>query len=307
MAEVILETNTSLLNATDNCGNSSLISAIRYQNIPFSLEILRYLPDLSASGEGDRTALHWACFHGLVEIVREIVKQAESNLNVIDAQDCLGDSPVILAAQNKVNGSHDSIIEMLLKSGCNVKVQGQHGRALLHWIAIHGCNESTLSSLLGCDLDINSVDQDGNSSLILAVANRNHDLVSHLIEFQSCDVNLRGADGKSALHWACLRGNLEVVQNILDTNRCDLDLQDNEGNSSLILCAEYKSIKCFSELMKHNADVNLVNTKNRCALHWVAEAGQDCHNGRCVHVVCRVSSNLVCFNDTLLIELNNYF
>ena len=274
MVDIILEANEHLINKVDNLGNSALITAAKLRHEEFVLELLRHKPNLNLTGEQDRNVLHWVALNGLSQAIialsEELVQDPEMYRKIVNAQDCLGNTGVILAAQSR----QDDCVQYLLRIGCDVQIKGQYGRNLLQWLSIHGCSSETFQLVMTYEIDVNSLDDGNNSALVLATANRNYEIVGALLDyFSECDVNAQGTEGKCTLHWLAYRGNLHMLQKVLRTNKCNLNIQDEDGKTPLLTCAEFKRVQCFTELVNHGAKINLRSNSGISALHCVAEAG----------------------------------
>ena len=274
MVDIILEANEYVMNMLDSCGNSALIKAAKLGHEEFAIGLLKHNPNWHLTGEQDRNILHWAAVNGLNNLISALGKQLSEDpvicKKVINAQDCLGNTSIVLAAQCK----HDDCVQALLQISCDIRTKGQYGRNLLQWLCIHGCRSETFKLIKAYEMDVNSLDDDGNSALVLATANRNYEIVSALLDnFNDCDVNVQGTKQKCALHWLAMRGNLTMLKKILSTQRCNLNLRDDLGKTPLLTCAEHKRIQCFTELIKHGAKINLRTSNGISALHCVAEAG----------------------------------
>ncbi len=274
MVDVVLEANQHIMNWTDLMGNSALIASVKLGHTQFALQLLKYSPNLSLIGDQERNALHWAAENGLVQVVSRIGEQLQKDpelfAKVANVQDCLGNTSVVLATQNK----HDDCVQVLLQIGCDTAIKGQYGRNLLHWLAIHGCSAQTRQLIFTRKTEVNALDDESNSALVLAAANRNYEMLSDLLDhFDDCDVNIQGTEGRTALHWLALRGNLTMLQRILNTGRCSLDLQDGEGKTALLISAENSRVQCFTELIQKGAQLNVTGNYRTSVLHYVCEAG----------------------------------
>ena len=246
MVEIILEANKYIINSLDNCGNSALIRATKLGHEKFAVALLEHNPNWHLTGEQDRNVLHWAAVNGLSQFIITLSQQLKKDpvmcKKVINAQDCLGNTSVILAAQSK----HDGCAQALLQIGCDIRINGQYGRSLLHWLCIHGCSSETFRLVMASEMDVNSLDDDNNSALVLATANRNYEIVAALLDnFRDCDVNVQGTEQKCALHWLAMRGNLTMLQKMLGTQRCNLNLRDELGKTPLLTCAGIQTRSVF--------------------------------------------------------------
>jgi hypothetical protein len=74
-----------------------------------------------------------------------------------------------------------------------------------------------LELLLDYGVNINSADDNGNSSLQLASYDGDVEYLELLLKY-GADINKQNNDGNTALHYACLGGHIECVRSLLSAN-----------------------------------------------------------------------------------------
>ncbi|PVD27078.1 hypothetical protein C0Q70_12228 [Pomacea canaliculata] len=134
-----------------------------------------------------------------------------------------------------------------------------------------------------CDLlvtkpDLNLLDRDGLSvlhRLIMCPDSRFDSLLSRLLE-NGADVNLKTANGDTALHLATDHQKLRKVQYILrlahnsDEHCRNVDDKNREGNTAAILAARIENWHFLKLLLKHGANVNVLDSHQHSVLHILA-------------------------------------
>lgn len=78
--------------------------------------------------------------------------------------------------------------------------------------------------------NIDVVDSDGKSGLILSAINKKRKIMGYLVE-QQCDVNLRDKEGKTALHYAADNDDRETMLFLL-MNLADVSITDAQGKTA---------------------------------------------------------------------------
>jgi len=102
-------------------------------------------------------------------------------------------------------------------------------------------------------IDVNAVDTEGRSALMLACFNGHTRVIRTLLD-QSADPRLRDTEGRSALMYAATIDNLEVVQMLL-TAGSEINATDKaEGWTALMFAAGEGHLAVVSELLSAGAD-----------------------------------------------------
>lgn len=116
----------------------------------------------------------------------------------------------------------------------------------------------TVSQLLKRGIEAATVDQEGNSLLILAIKEGSLGTVKALLAARA-DVNSRNALGETALMLAALRGDLEVVRQLL-VHGADANPQGDW--TPLIYAAVKGSVEISRLLLAYGAQVNAAADSN---------------------------------------------
>jgi len=165
------------------------------------------------------TPLIWAADEGYVEVVEELLKHPEIQVNQPDKD---GYTALIWAADL----NQPEIVKMLV----------QHK-----------------------DIDVNATDVDGHTALIWATDKGNIEVVNHLLNHKDIDVNIQDNDGLSALMCAATMGQVEVAKRLLEVEEVEVNLQDyDEGHTALIAAVNKNLVKVVEALIEHpKLDLNL--------------------------------------------------
>ena len=117
----------------------------------------------------------------------------------------------------------------------NYRDNDDHGRTAMHWAALHD-DTQVLDILLNNNAEVNPRDNEGNTSLILAVTADGTGVAQTLLSLTNVEVNAKNNYGRTPLMEAAGKsGDYEMVKQLLKHQRTEINLQDNEGSTSLIL------------------------------------------------------------------------
>ncbi|KAH7359342.1 ankyrin repeat-containing domain protein [Plectosphaerella cucumerina] len=157
----------------------------------------------------DGSAIHAACRSGHTEVVRILLENkppANPNLGRGQYQ-----RPILAAT--KLN--RPEILEMLLKAGVDVKVCGTGDVSTPLINAAFGMSVDAAKSLIKAKADVNQVDSNRDTAIILASKKGKVDTLRLLID-NKADILYENPRGKSALTMAAKHGHVECFQILAD-------------------------------------------------------------------------------------------
>ena len=169
--------------------------------------------DPNRTNDMGRSALLEACEHGHTAITRLLLRRGAC-VNVSDSE---GDSALILAAAR----GHCQVVDLLLRAGCDVSHVNRWGRNALHEAcSIWSGPSSTVELLARSGINIDDVDDMGNTPLMLATLGCRSDIVRALLS-TSCNVNKAGTTRVRPLEIAVVKESVEIMQ-MLYAAGCDM-------------------------------------------------------------------------------------
>ena len=116
------------------------------------------------------------------------------------------------------------------------------------------------------DFDINALDEDGYSLLMIA-AKLKHSAISALLIESGADVNVKGTRDVTALMVACQSADIETAQMLLEEERhVDLEATDSSGNTVLMYAAKSGSFQIAEMLTKAGSKLDTSNQNKGTAL-----------------------------------------
>ena len=123
--------------------------------------------------------------------------------------------------------------------------------------AVMGGDLVAVDLLLKHGATLSASSPDGNTPLIYAIGQGNERLLQALIS-RKADLNFVSTQGATALMAACEAGNLKFAQILLDAG-ADPNVKGFQGMTALFWAAKDNHTDIVKELIKHKANVNVVD------------------------------------------------
>ncbi|XP_063923686.1 uncharacterized protein LOC135137861 [Zophobas morio] len=303
-AKLLLDCGASV-NLTDHDDKNSLHYASASPRVnQVIIQVLAKEIDLNAQDKVKTTALHFACQAGVYDNVEMLLDCGAS----IDIADKNNHNVLHYAAASKhVNRS---IIELLLDKGIDVNAQAKNGMTALHIACIEGVYDN-VEVLLDSGASININDNYNHNVLHYAVKQVNPDVIKLLLE-KGIDINAQDNNGRTALHIACYEGvyanatllldsgasiktrdknnenamhyaaasrrvNQNIITLLLEKGIC-INAQTIHGMTALQVACREGVHENAETLLRFGASINLVDERNKNALHYASQSLQDNQN-----------------------------
>ena len=249
--------------------------------------------DASIADNQSRTALHMASQAGNKDIIRLLCDNGVD----VNGSDQQGKTPLIYAVEN----GRGEACRLLLELGADKTLTYQNGHNAFDYAAANGmrdvialledeqkktddmgnttlhqaCHQNqseVVEALLKAGrVDVNAVNDDGDTPLLMVCRNQNVYLAEILLK-AGADPNCKQLDGSSPLHYAAEEGNYPIAKALL-AGGADVNLRDQGGKTPLLLAAREGQNDMVAFLIENGADVNLVSNSQRSALYYATENG----------------------------------
>uniref|UniRef100_A0A8I3RV49 Ankyrin repeat domain 6 n=1 Tax=Canis lupus familiaris TaxID=9615 RepID=A0A8I3RV49_CANLF len=163
-----------------------------------------------------------------------------------------GRTPLHLAA----NKGHLSVVQILLKAGCDLDVQDDGDQTALHRATVVG-NTEVIAALIqeGCALD--RQDKAGNTALHLACQN-SHSQSTRVLLLGGSRADLKNNAGDTCLHVAARYNHLSIIKLLLSAF-CSVHEKNQAGDTALHVAAALNHKKVVKILLEAGADGTIVN------------------------------------------------
>jgi len=154
-----------------------------------------------------------------------------------------------------VAAGHSQVTKKLIEAGADINAKNNDGNSSI-MLAVEVDNDKFIDFLADefC-ADVGAA-SNGHTALYRAAWLGNAVIVSVLLK-RGCDVNQQNLEGWSPLHAAADRGHKEVVELLVETFKANVNLQNKQGTTPLYHACEHGRYEVAKYLIEHGADVNL--------------------------------------------------
>ncbi len=135
-------------------------------------------------------------------------------------------------------------------------------------------NENILNSLLKSGIDINCCDDRGDTFLNICI-NKKRIKASLWLIGKECNLAIKNKNGQSSIQLAVKQGNIKIVKALLSMKTININETNSEGRTILHDAVINGETEIVNELIKHSADVNIVDKNNRNVLFDAIAFGED--------------------------------
>ena len=157
-------------------------------------------------------------------------------------------------------------MKFLVDTGADPNIIDKYGESCLH-AALHGhCSTATLQEMLEHGADVNNVNKDGATPLLLACSTAQADAVMLLLE-ERADPNIAYSDGDASLHAAIAADcSKETIQEIIDYGAY-VNAVNSRGRTALLLGCFYRQMDSVKVLLEAGADPTVADEEGFSCLH----------------------------------------
>jgi ankyrin repeat protein len=164
----------------------------------------------------------------------------------------------------------------LMEKGADLDMQTLTGNTAL-MNAVREEEDGSVDFMLSNGSDVNVINDDGNTALILAAQGGRVDLMKKLVDhpqFNSPDC--QNLSGWNAIMYAVQENQMEMVTLLVTSAHVNLDLQHPEtGNTAIMIAAIEKHNDMLKMLLKAGASPHVRNHKSQSVLVLAQQAGNE--------------------------------
>ena len=274
-------------------GDTSLHASIAADcSIETIQEIIDYGGKVNAVNKRGRTALLLGCFYRQMDSVK-VLLEAGADPTIADEEGftclhaaidgrCSKDTLQALidhgahinarrrdgtnALLNACQTGQSESVRFLLDKLADVSIGKPDGNTCLH-IAVHGnCSKGALQKIIEQGMDVNIMNNMGETALILACESAQAASVNVLLE-KGADPNISDGEGYTCLHAAvhgwCANETLKEIIN----HKAQLDAQNLDGETALSLACLYRQQDSVKILLNAGSNTNITNNNGNTCLH----------------------------------------
>lgn len=154
-----------------------------------------------------------------------------------------------------------SLSKKLISAGANIHAKTKEGATVLFWVA----DPVLVNLLVDGGIDVNEVDKNGDSALLLAVQYGRTDVMNALIKY-GANVNIRNKNDKTPLLTALMKSDGMIASKILLSAGADAKAISSNGSTTLMNIVNYiavideeqqkELISIIMELLRKGVDTN---------------------------------------------------
>lgn len=261
-----------LSNHKKNGANALLIASQGAKSInDLQYFVKNGMPLQSVDNKGNNVFLYVAS-KGNVSLLKEL-KKANIDYNVVNNN---GENALLKSAQGARRHSNKlETFKYLIDLGLNAQQVNNKGENVLHYLAKSNPNWDIFEFLMKQGVDINSVDQKGNTPFMNAV-NYNNTNAQNIFKLNK-KFNTQNKKGYSVLSYAVANLNVDMVNKLLD-KKVNTDIINHENESLInILFANYNEKKKDNfnkilDILKSKGVKPTINAKSGNNLyHYIVE------------------------------------
>ncbi|KAH7125580.1 ankyrin repeat-containing domain protein [Dendryphion nanum] len=267
------------INALDSWNRSALYYAIEKRNI-VAVEIMIKDPDIDLSV--GRNPLALAMRSNDETCVRLLLSSPESR-EFFEKKSLEVARDIFYAArmhdgtglnQTFISTCGDIIERLPIRCLNESIIYEEH--TLLTWASLKGCLEVVMTLTKNRHVDINILDDGGQTALMCASKSGHLDIVEHFLELPNIEPHITDHEGMTALMCACSwNGTLEIFERLLQCSGQDLSIKDYGGETALMYACRWGKVEIV-ERIRHlsNYTLNDTNIKGNTSLMLAAADGQ---------------------------------
>jgi len=260
------------INHKDKNSDTFLIKCLKISKTKSALWLISHNADISVINKNHKTALHFAIEKNNKEIVKKLL-----SFNIINLEQRDMEGRTIL--QNIVIQGYNEMAKILIAHGANVNNIDNKNRNLLYDTIVYG-DATFLEYILNLkDLDLNLLDEEGNSIMHNIEVIKDDNIAKKLL-IAGVDPTIKNKKGESFLLNTALRGSKgEALIDVALANGANVNTKANNDQTLLMeiiaisssLTIEEKNrreslLRISKKMITHGGNINALEKNHESAL-----------------------------------------
>jgi len=221
------------------------------------------------------------CRENLKFLLKYLIEQRRANFKIEN------NDYITMASRE----GHKDIVAFLIEKGIDVNQKnqlqetGNGGKNALLEACEYGHLDIVQMLLAYANVDVNALDQFGNTPLMLASMKDRREVVKVLLKQKNINVNQQDVKvGLCAIECASMSNNKEIVKLLLKNENIAVNQQDNIGATALMWASFHGYKKVVKMLLQHkDINVNQEDKFGSTALMWACKSKYS--NKKCVKML----------------------
>ncbi len=159
------------------------------------------------------------------DIVKELINQVKDE---IEAEDTHGFSLLM----NSLTTNNDDITNEVLKHVTDVDIEYNQETALTYACRLGTVDLSIIQQLINKGADINYKGEDGYNCLMNAIMSLDNDTVEYILTLPELDINSVNDIGQTALHICVEYTNIDAIDILLQNSTIDATIKDEDDRTA---------------------------------------------------------------------------
>ena len=227
--------------------------------------LIRAGADVNARGEDQLTPFHWAALRSSDKVVALLIR-AEADVNV---RDSYGKTPLDLAWDTVARLIRNPQEAIALANKIDPPAGASSNLPIVREAAFG--NADSVRNLAKSGADVNAVDENGDTAVVVASANGHKEAVAALIEF-GANINQSDGKGETAIAAAIRAQNSEMVKTLYEKG-ADLNQAVKSGETPLMLASQLGLGDIAQFLTQAGVDLNAKGLNGKTAMYIAVAAG----------------------------------
>jgi len=277
------------LDAQNKKGTSALMIAAGNGKTDVVNLLLDKGANLNLADVDGRTALDYAISSGEIELAKALFKRAASSKNNYKSEAEMLHAVTNAALMEAASRGNLNEVKKQLAAGAEINTRSPAGLTPLMLALFYGSgHDEVINFLIESGADLNAVDVNGNTGLMIAIERNSNEGVVALINHKAA-VYVKNNEGRTALHIAAKHLYRKSVQALLeaksevtassagvDVRGVEVNGRDNSGRTPLMLAADNEGFvpdEVMALLLDHGAQIDDQDPQGNTALMFAAKAG----------------------------------
>lgn len=147
-------------------------------------------------------------------------------------------------------------LQAAVKAGASVDAPDHEGDYPLHTAVRSDAAAKLVAILIKAKVNVNQPDQNGNSALMIAAANKKAPVVDMLIK-AGAKVDFQGQLGYTALTGAARHGDIATIRNLLKA-KANIEIPTSDGMKAICIVAAKGHLEALKAMLKAKANPNVL-------------------------------------------------